>query len=521
MKHFLFFLMLLAPLVFAQSTISGTLYANDIQGFVIFACFFDAATSDCNYDKSSYVKVNQNGSYSLESLETGDYIIIAWKDSNANGVLDEGQDEVAYYTDANGTPALIVPPASGIDLQVEGLAVSQPDPNPLGSDFNPLSQTPAQNPPTTSTNTTATDVTPTGNFPAEYVGVWVDNTAAYGFSITGGGWTGNPQILTMSGAFNSGGRVLKIAGDGSYTFYEGDANGDCFNTITSQGVVGIDGATFTLYPTTKREAQADMGQDKFSNCETFEHEVTPAPESYPLEFRESDGLYGWKTYELSLLADNEYWVFQKLKGTLPPMPEAQPLPGNFIVGTDIMYNELVGRWFASGDDEFRPPEERIPVDFYDAATGTLDADDYASSLTFANDGTYELVVYRANLLYVPICTKNVLLLERGTTKFVINSRDDYTNKYVSGDVVLTPTASTLTDEIINCDNDNARETISLPLNPRYLTWKLEMPNTLTGQASPEDTFAFFCPSEYTNERTEWLFMYCPSEVDQSNRYQRR
>jgi hypothetical protein len=130
-------------------------------------------------------------------------------------------------------------------------------------------------------------------------------------------------------------------------------------------------------------------------------------------------------------------------------------------------------------------------------------------------------VYRPNLLDVPICTKNVLLLERGTTKFVINSRDDHNNHYVQGEVVLTPTSSTLTDEIINCDNDNTREAISLPLSPKYLTWKLEMPNTLTGQASLEDTFEFFCPSEYINERTEWLFMYCPSVVDQSNRYQRR
>jgi hypothetical protein len=519
-KHFLCLVVFIASFSLSQGSISGTLYAGEVKDFIVIGCLLDLTTQDCDYDKSPYVTITQSGSSAPFELETpveletpaGNYLVLAWRDTNGNGQLeDDGSDELAYHIDANGELAPVTPPASGITLQVgEALAGS----NPPAS--NPLVQTPAQNPLNTSTNTAATNTTPTGNFPTEYVGVWVDNTAAYGFSVTGGGWTGNPQILTMSGAFNSGGRVLKISGDGSYTFYEGDVNGDCFNTITSQGVVGIEAATFTLYPAIKREAQADMGQSTLSDCETFEREVPATPESYPLEFREDDGLYGWKTYSLTLLAANEYWVFQKVKGSLPSVPEAQPLPSNFVVGTDSMYNELVGRWFASGDSD-----NQIPIDFYDAATGVVSADDYASSLTFTNGGSYELVVYRPNLLDVPICTKNVLLLERGTLQFAITSGDDYNNNYVQGDVVLTPTSSTLTDKLINCDNDNRAQTLSLPLSPKYLTWKLEMPNTLTGQASPEDSLEFFCPSEYTNERTEWLFMYCPSVVDQSNRYQRR
>jgi hypothetical protein len=505
MKHFLVLGMLTVSITFAQGTISGTLYADDVSGFMIIGCLLDLTINDCDYDRSSYMTVEQSGSsaaFTLDDAPDGQYLVIAWRDTNGNGQLeDDGSDELTYYTDVNGDPVIVTPPASGIALQLSQAVVE--------ANANPLNQTPA-------TSNAGTNLTPTGNFPAEYVGVWVDNTAAYGFSITGGGWTGNPQILTMSGAFNSGGRVLKISGDGSYTFYEGDANADCFRTTTSQGVVGIEGATFTLYPTAKHEAQADMGESKFSNCESYDRDVTPAPESYPLEFAENNGLYGWKTYGLTLLADNEYWVFHKVKGVLPGVPEAQPMPSNFVTGTDIMYNELVGRWFATGD-----ADNQISVDFYDTTTGTLNARDYASTLSFDNDGTYELVVYRPDLLDVPICTKNVLLVERGTTQFVINSRDDYNNKYVQGDVVLTPTSSTLTDELINCDNDNSAQTLSLPLSPRYLTWKLEMSNTLTGQASAEDTFEFFCPSEYTNERTEWLFMYCPSEVDQSNRYGRR
>jgi hypothetical protein len=502
MKYLLSF-SLFCSIASAQNTMSGTLYANDVKGFMVIGCLLDLIINDCDYDRSPYLEITQSGQsfpFVLENAPDGQYLVIAWRDTNGNGTLeDDGSDELTYYTDANGDPAMVTPPATDITLQVGGGLASPPA-------SNPLNQAPAQE---TQTGSAPTNLTPDGSFPAEYIGVWVDNTAAYGFNTQGHG-VGVPGGIYMSGGFNAGGRVLKIAGDGSYSFYEGDVSSvGCLTQVTSQGVVGIDGATFTFYPTQKREVHSEPGNSEFINCEISDRELTPTPESYPLEFKESNSIYEWKTYSMTLTIDNGYWVFEKLKGPLPPMPTEQPLPSNFVTGTDPMYNELIGRWFAAED------EETAPDNFYNTATGEVTATDYASSLTFTSDGSYELVVYRPDLLNVPICTRNVLLLERGTTKFVINFRDDNFNEYVQGDVVLTPTVSTLTDEIVNCDSDSGKQTVSLPLSPRYLGWKLEMPNSLASQPSNQDSFVFYCPSEYGNERTEWLFMYCPGAVAQT------
>ncbi len=101
-----------------------------------------------------------------------------------------------------------------------------------------------------------------------------------------------------------------------------------------------------------------------------------------------------------------------------------------------------------------------------------------------------------------------MLLERGTTRFAVTATDSYDNKYLGGDLVLTPTSSTLYDELINCEADDYKQTVSLPLTPRYLPWRLEMSNTLSGAVSSEDRFSLNCPSN-EKDRTEWLFMLCP------------
>ncbi len=143
-----------------------------------------------------------------------------------------------------------------------------------------------------------------------------------------------------------------------------------------------------------------------------------------------------------------------------------------------------------------------------ATTGEVIAKKYASSLTLAPDGSYEMITYRPNVLYAPICSKNALLLERGTTRFVVTITDTYDNKYIAGDMVLTPNSSTLYDELINYEADDYKQTISLPLTPRYLPWRLEMSNTLSGAVSSEDRFSLYCPPDEA-DRTEWLFMFCP------------
>lgn len=495
MKSLLMMLLVACSCGLAQNTISGTLYADYVQGFIVIGCLLDLTINDCDYDRSPYVEVSQSGQsfpFVLDNAPDGQYLVIAWRDTNGNGQLDDdGSDELTYYADASGNPLSVTPPVSDIVLQIGGATAVQPATPSSG-------QTDAQNPLNNQTGSAPTNMTPTGNFPTEYVGVWVDNTAKGGFS-------GENMYGGLQQAFGKGGRILRIAGDGSYTLYESYSN-QCATVVTSKGTVNISSDTFTFLPQERRE-RSEQGS-KFADCEIYDREVTPTPETFPLEFTEYDGLYGWKTYLMSLQIEGGYWTFSKLKGTQPPTPQAQALPSNFVVGTDVMYNELIGRWFAFEDDT-------VPLDFYDAATGQATTNEYASSLTFSQDGSYELVVYRPDLLNMTVCVKNVLLVERGTLQFSITIRDDLFNEYVAGDVVLTPSSSTLTDEITDCDADSSKQTISLPLSPRYLEWRLTMPNTIGGQPSQEDKVEVFCPSEYTNERTEWIFMYCPGTVAQA------
>jgi uncharacterized protein (DUF2141 family) len=90
----LFVLAFMLSVAFAQNTITGKVVANNTQGFIIIGCLIDLSTQDCNYDKSHYVEVNQDGTYTLSNLESGQYLVIAWCDTNANGNLEEDQDEV-------------------------------------------------------------------------------------------------------------------------------------------------------------------------------------------------------------------------------------------------------------------------------------------------------------------------------------------------------------------------------------------------------------------------------------------
>jgi uncharacterized protein (DUF2141 family) len=160
MYRFTFCFLLFFATAFAQNTIQGNVYASDVNGMVVIACLFDSSTSDCNYEKSQYVAVNPDGSYLLSNLEPGRYVIIAWRDLNGNKNLDQGQDDIGYYTTADGQIAFVTPPASTIAVQVT--SASTPTTNPLTA-TNPLTQ-PASNPLTTPAPTSQTSNALEGNW---------------------------------------------------------------------------------------------------------------------------------------------------------------------------------------------------------------------------------------------------------------------------------------------------------------------------------------------------------------------
>lgn len=147
-----FCLLLFFATALAQNTIQGNVYADDVKGMVVIACLFNSSSSDCNYEKSQFVAVNPDGSYLLSNLEPGQYLIIAWRDGNGNQNLEEGQDDIGYYTTAAGQLAFVTPPASNITVQVA--RAGAPATNPL-TPQNPLAQ-PSSNPVTTPAATNPT-----------------------------------------------------------------------------------------------------------------------------------------------------------------------------------------------------------------------------------------------------------------------------------------------------------------------------------------------------------------------------
>ncbi len=102
------------------ATVSGNVFAvagGDLQAVNVIACLLENDT--CSDSRSVVQAINGGSSakYQLSNLEAGEsYLMLAWKDVNASGEVDEG-DELGVYT-RGGKPAMVAPPAAGIDLRM-------------------------------------------------------------------------------------------------------------------------------------------------------------------------------------------------------------------------------------------------------------------------------------------------------------------------------------------------------------------------------------------------------------------
>ena len=100
--------------------VSGNVFAvagGNLQSVTVIACLLENNT--CSDSRSVVQAINGGSSakYQLADLEAGEsYLMLAWKDVNASGEVDEG-DELGVYTQG-GKPALVAPPATGIDLRM-------------------------------------------------------------------------------------------------------------------------------------------------------------------------------------------------------------------------------------------------------------------------------------------------------------------------------------------------------------------------------------------------------------------
>ncbi len=253
-----FGLMFVLNIAFTQNTITGQVIANNTQGFTVIGCLIDLSTRDCNYEKSQYAEVNQDGTYTLSNLESGQYIIIAWRDTNSSGDLEEDQDEVGYYTTADGQPGLVSPPVANITITVGNTAATQP------TTPNPLTTNPEPTPPTQGSNTlvgTWSDVSTTGvEFYDPSTGSWGDVSGnAFEFTLNADG-SCEIYVLLQSSLYSSSVKIFAVT-TGTYTF---------------------DGAILSITGTTRERA---WSQDELSRDET-----KPFSNTYRIVFTDDNTL---------------------------------------------------------------------------------------------------------------------------------------------------------------------------------------------------------------------------------------
>jgi hypothetical protein len=202
-----------AATVLAQAGISGTLYAQNVQGLIVVACYTESRdATTCDESRSAYLQITASGtsaSYQLANLSAGQYLVFVWRDKNGSGTVEETGDDFFYYADEDGQALLVQPPASGIDVHL--------------ATQNPLAQTPANSPSSPAAPPAAsTHLSEHQLIGKWYFGLGYDEYTRYQFTDIGTYTYSNP-FTTRSGTFTVENDQLTLTtSDGttqSYTFY--------------------------------------------------------------------------------------------------------------------------------------------------------------------------------------------------------------------------------------------------------------------------------------------------------------
>lgn len=471
MKVILGLLVCFLAFAFSQGNISGTLYADDVRDFVIIGCLLDLSTQDCDYDQSPFVRIESGGTsatYTLPDATLGNYIIIAWKDTNGNGVLDDdGSDEIGFYVDANSEPALVTSPASGIDIRI--LTVRSPQPA-----INPLSSTPAQAAPTL----------------GDLVGIWQMTRAS------GGDYTNLSTGLSfsMTSGFST---LLKIRSDGSYLmqFFSSGVSNNCqlvTNFESSAGTVTYQGNQLILQPQWRTL--------ELSDCDPATPNTTDlgtSPIVYTFSLQEEFDHNGLRSIRLGL--EGGVIPFNlRLLHREPLMPGYQPQqPADFMAGTDLPYQELIGLW---------TPFPHSDIHFYNPQTGDLYLPEYNgaehSYLRLNPEGSYEMSRFWGNYSFEGVCKKDYIYYERGRPTFAITQPPQYDGGDVLGHVQFNATDARLIVNIRECGEDTGVLRYTLIPQVSYYRWNYR----------PESNWLSHIPEGFSIqcawEKSEWQFMFC-------------
>jgi hypothetical protein len=95
---------------------SGTVTAPQgfsVQGTEVLACFYIQSSDSCDESKSKTTTLSGSGrsaNFAIDGLAPGDYVILA---------ANSGQGLLGVFIDNQGNPAIVRPPRSGINIQMQ------------------------------------------------------------------------------------------------------------------------------------------------------------------------------------------------------------------------------------------------------------------------------------------------------------------------------------------------------------------------------------------------------------------
>lgn len=464
----------------AQGSLSGTFVADEVAGAVVIACW-PSEQDGCDEARSGTADVvgsGRNGTWRIDGLGAGPFLIIAWRDLDGDGEADDAELDVLL--EADGSPRLVAAPAQGLALGTPPVAA--PGPTVPGKVAIPGRASVAA-------------------LPADLVGVWQTTRASagdYRDAVTG-------STFSMTSGYST---TLKLRPDGAfeYVFYSSGVANDCAFVSYLERAVGVAAWTpgrLVLTPSTH-----DL---EVSRCDRSGREVLGLE---PLVFAASltDGfdLNLLRTWTLTLEGGPVPLAYTLLDR--PPLldPPAPSRPADFVLGVDPPYAELQGTWTPR-------PDSRI--DFFDPITLLVDFPDSGGNdhgwVRFVPGG-YEMAQSVYEYTYEGVCKKDLVYYERGRAEFAVTDDRSGTSIYVSGHARFTADDARLIVRVRECGIDDGVVGYPAPKQTSYYGW------TYQGASNDfvplPEVLTLGCPWAWT----EFQPLFCGGSFDLGSRtYGRR
>jgi hypothetical protein len=451
-----FVLTLVASTAAAQGTLSGELRADDVAGYLVIACFVDAADG-CDEARSGVAEVATGGrsaTWAIDGLGAGPFLLLAWRDANGDG---EPQDqELVVLRDEAGEPALVFAPAGGLVIASE--------------DATPSSPTAAA-----------------GALHPDLVGVWQMTRASAGdYRDLASGST-----FSMTSGFST---LLKLRADGTYVFqfYGSGVAPDCAlvtHLDTSVGHAAVDGGALVLRPT---QRTVELGHCARSG--TYEPGLDPIVMTARLS--EAFDFEGHRSWTLDLEGGPvplSLTLLHRPPSSAPPQP-AQP--EDFVLADHPPFDELQGVW---------TPYPHSDLGFFDPATNGWYLPEYNGAthlwLRFQGD-TYDLARAWRDYGTEGVCDKDYVYYERGRAQLASLEDIGGQGDHFRGHARFVAEDARLVLQVRDCGADDGTTLYALTPQTSYYEWIYRRETNYI--ASIPEGFTLSCPWS----RSEWQFMVC-------------